>query len=73
MGPERMTGPAREQDALHQGNKRFALVSLARGQINAHRDAVAFDQEVDFGAEAAARVAQCMFRRLDTLPGFRPR
>lgn len=56
----------------HQGNKGFALVPLASGEANADRDAVALDQEVDLGAEAAARVAQRMLRRLDELPGFWP-
>jgi len=41
----------REQDVIHQGNERLALVSLATGQINSNRDAMALDEEMDLGAE----------------------
>lgn len=62
----------REQQVAHQGRKRLALVPLATGQVHPNRDAVAFDQEMDLGAETASRVAQRMLRRLHELPCFWP-
>lgn len=62
----------REQNVAHQRNKRFTLVPLTGGEVNADRDAVTLDQKVDLGAEAATRVAQRMLRRFDELPGFWP-
>jgi hypothetical protein len=52
-----MTG---QEDVPHQGLEPFALMPLAAGQMNAHDDAVLFDQQMHLGAKPSSGVAQRM-------------
>jgi hypothetical protein len=46
-----------QEDVPHQGLESFALMLLAAGQMNAHDDAMLFDQQMHLGTKAAPRVA----------------
>jgi hypothetical protein len=60
FGPIGLSRMVRQEHMAHQGLEPFALMALARCQMNAHDDTVLFYQQMHFGAKATPRVAQRM-------------
>ena len=70
--PVRYPSASGQEDASHQRFKGRRFVLLARRHIDPQHDAAVGDEEVDFGAEATARVSQRMLRRLFELRRLGP-
>jgi hypothetical protein len=67
LGPIGLPRMVRQKHMAHQGLEPFALITLAGSQVNPHHDAVAFDQQMHFGAIATPGVTQRMVRWLKDL------